>query len=669
MLKEKFITFYIGLFCILYSVIQTNTFAQKNPGTEGLFNQLTQPLDYVSKRVSSYDRTGGNNDRYRINKGETVTFADIKGPGIITHFWNTIMPEPFCSAKAILRVYWDDEKYPSIEAPIGDFYCMGFGIDKNINSLPVTVSSEGRARNCYWLMPFKKSAKFTITNEGEIDIVSFYFNIDYRELKSLTDPVLYFHAQYRQEMPCTSKDNYPIVEAKGGGQYVGVSMNVLQSESAWWGEGDEMIYVDGEEKPSINGTGSEDYFCDAWGLYESQSMFYGCPLSENDYDNGSKFSVYRFHIPDPVPFQKSIRVTMEHGTNNNRSDYFTSVGYWYQTEPHVPFPPLPKLSERIPYAITFPNYKNGKWSKSQDNNLTKYSDAVSGNSIIAKKISLKKSRYYNFDGSRYNEFTVLQPGNPGEVILNINNPNSDLYDLVMICKTSNASGIYEIIKDNKKLGEINYYNEKEIFKIDTLIEIPFYEGENKIILKPLGKAEQSKGNNINIVYFYLLPKRLFVPEWNIAGPFDCATLDDIEKVFPPEEKIDLKQTYKNPDGKLIKWEKLKTNPDGYLDFYTHYGEINHGLAYAVSYVYSPDECKTKILFGSDDGSKIWVNDDLIHENPVYQWSHADQETININMKKGWNKILLKISQSYGWWGFHFRLLDAERRFKYTTDIK
>ena len=249
-----------------------------------LLNNLICEQNFVSKRISSYDSTGGNRDAFPIGTGETLTIANIRGPGIIHHIWVTVSAEPFYGKKIILRIYWDGEDNPSVEAPIGDFFGVGHGLNRNYASLPFVCTSEGRARNCFWHMPFKKSARITVTNEGSKQVRSFYYYIDYRLLKDLPENVRYFHAQYRQEFPAQQikfereqprvnldgKNNYLFLEAKGEGHYVGVSYSILNQTTAWWGEGDDFIWIDGEQIPSFNGTGSEDYFCDAWGMRESQ---------------------------------------------------------------------------------------------------------------------------------------------------------------------------------------------------------------------------------------------------------------------------------------------------------------------------------------------------------------------------------------------------------------
>lgn len=349
------------LFTILALAVQgTPAHAQGMSSPNGLLGTLPQPRDYVLKRVSSYDRSGGNADYRQIAPGETLALLYETGPGVITHVWITIAsPETFHLKKLVLRMHWDDEATPSVEAPVGDFFGLGLGDYFLYQSIPLAVGS-AKALNSFFPMPFQKRARITVTNEGEKKVNAFYFNIDYRSVsRPLPKDTLYFHAQYRQAAPCTAvksdgknltgENNYVWMEATGRGHFVGVTMSVLENQDGWWGEGDDMFFVDGEKLPSINGTGSEDYFLGAWD-FGNQAFDYGlfgAPVKGEE-RAGARSSVYRFHLDSPVTFTKSLRATIEHGHANDRADNYYSVAYWYQTEPHAAFPPMPPVAERLP---------------------------------------------------------------------------------------------------------------------------------------------------------------------------------------------------------------------------------------------------------------------------------------------------------------------------------
>jgi hypothetical protein len=332
---------------------------------------LTQPQDYVLKRVSSYDRSGGNADYREIAPGQTLTILEADGPATITHVWFTLASqESYHLKKLVLRMYWDHESTPSVETPLGDFFGLGLGDYYTWESELLSVANH-HALNSFFPMPFQKHALITVTNEGQEKTEAFYFNLDYRALSHpLPADTLYFHAQFRQAQPnhgwtndwkdngdpkvdnaknLDGKDNYIWMEATGRGHFVGVTMSVLQNQDFWFGEGDDMFFIDGEKLPSINGTGTEDYFLGAYdfGDHASSYRLFGAPVKGEE-RAGGRYSVYRFHLDSPITFRKSLRATIEHGHANHRSDNFYSVAYWYQTEPHAPFPSLPPVEQRLP---------------------------------------------------------------------------------------------------------------------------------------------------------------------------------------------------------------------------------------------------------------------------------------------------------------------------------
>src|SRR5208337_2851773 len=318
----------LGWFLILFCVVPV-AHAQV---LSGLLADLTKPHDYVLKRAGSWDRTGANDDSRRIAPGETLTVLEDSGPGVITHVWFTIAsPENYHLKKLVLRMYWDNEPTPSVEAPIGDFFGLGLGDYFLYQSIPLAVGADN-ALNSFFPMPFQKHARITVTNQGRVRVDAFYFNIDYRSLSQpLPEGTLYFHAQYRQCTPCaaiqsdgknlTGENNYVWMEATGRGHFAGVTMSVLENADGWWGEGDDMFFVDGEKLPSINGTGTEDYFLGAWDFGGKPFAYglFGAPQVGPE-RQGSRWSVYRFHLDSPVTFTKSLRATIEHGTADDRAD-------------------------------------------------------------------------------------------------------------------------------------------------------------------------------------------------------------------------------------------------------------------------------------------------------------------------------------------------------------
>jgi Protein of unknown function (DUF2961) len=329
-----------------------------------------------SRRASSFDRRGGNRDRLSLAPGETAVLLDAAGAGCITHIWMTAGTlEPDFLRKMVLRMYWDGEAEPSVIVPLGDFFGMGHGETRVFWSLPLVMGpSNGLGLNSYFPMPFSTKARIEVTNETFITEVRLYYNIDYEEWPDPPESLGRFHAQWRRENPCVGipdtgmsshthmhagfnrddTENYILLEATGRGHYVGCNLNIHNLRpnpddgENWYGEGDEMIRIDGEDWPfSVHGTGTEDYFNTAWGPNAPfSSPFFGIARADG-FNFSGKHSWYRFHLLDPVRFQRSIRVSIEHGHANRRSDDYSSTAYWYQEEPHAPFDLL-ETEARLP---------------------------------------------------------------------------------------------------------------------------------------------------------------------------------------------------------------------------------------------------------------------------------------------------------------------------------
>ncbi len=329
-----------------------------------LTEDLTRQLDWIPKRSSSAnpDLTK-NGDARSIPAGGELILADLEGPGVISHIWCTIAtPDIFHGRSHVLKVYYDDNKDPSVNVPLGDFFGVGHGAAADYQSAITSVSSHGRARSCYWKMPFHKRARVVVANEGTHRTDSFYFYVDWQKHESLPDDTVYFHAQYVQENPTTAND-FVLLDTRGRGHYVGTVLSCQQAEQGWFGEGDDRFYVDGEEYPSLSGTGTEDYFGDAWGFRRFETPWFGVPLWEG-YLPGDRVTAYRWHVPDPVPFRKSLRVQIETrgsvftesmqflGQFLPRQDFFSGVAFWYQW-PIAPITqPLPPADDRIgPWRI------------------------------------------------------------------------------------------------------------------------------------------------------------------------------------------------------------------------------------------------------------------------------------------------------------------------------
>jgi hypothetical protein len=348
-----------------------------------LFGDITRITGGRSRRASSWDQTGGNDDCILILPGETAVLADIEGPGRIGHIYFTLIdPHPFDYRDAILRMYWDGEETPSVEVPFGDFFCIGHCTVRHFSSLMMAVNPGANLPginngvNCYFPMPFATGARITLENQSPRPFGGAmgrcWYHIDY-EIHDAPPPpdTGRFHAQWRRENPTTvgeipvipargafpacnltGADNYVMLEARGQGHIAGLFLQVDNITGGWYGEGDDMIFIDGDTwPPSIHGTGSEEIFGGgACPDKEYAGDHTGYVLIENRDGKafGGKNAMYRWYLNDPVRFTESARMTIEHGHANDLANDYASVVYWYQTEPHAPFPAMPPVVERRP---------------------------------------------------------------------------------------------------------------------------------------------------------------------------------------------------------------------------------------------------------------------------------------------------------------------------------
>jgi len=314
---------------------------------------------YRTDKQSTWDRTGANDDWFHLGAGETHEIFNATGAGIITHIWITPDPETRSHLKeVVIRAYWDGSETPSIEAPLGDFFGLNLGEYMYYESA-FLACAPGRSLSSYFVMPYRKSGRITVTNEGPAAISHFYASVEYQQVEAIPDDAMYFHAQYRQATPNTAQQlpgehnldgaaNYVFCETHGRGALLGVTLGIIQTDYGWMGEGDDMTFIDDPTKPRLTGTGLEDYFNASWGFLKAFSyQNYGVPLYTPGWPKGGRSCSYRFHGDNPIAFTKYLKHTIEHGTGNNRADNYYSCCYWYQDTPSKDFPKLPALADRL----------------------------------------------------------------------------------------------------------------------------------------------------------------------------------------------------------------------------------------------------------------------------------------------------------------------------------
>jgi hypothetical protein len=367
--------------------------------------------------------------KLKLAPSERRAIAQLAGAGVIRSLRIRVESnEKWVSRKLIIMAFWDDEEEPSIWCPVGDFFGCGFGF-KEYASLPMGVTGEGAY--CYFPMPFKKGARIELLNEGKAE-VAVEFSVECERDVQLPDVIGYFHAKWRREAPCKTFD-YPFLEAKGTGKYVGTSLSIDNPEPGWWGEGDEKVWVDGEAFPSTFGTGSEDYFGDAWGFRPFIHPLHGCILRERP-DHAGKTSVYRWHIADAIPFYKSIRFTIEnYGTDKD----YTSVAYWYQVEPHSDFFKPVDVSQRLP----MPKRIIGAVEL----------EDVRAESKEGIKVVSEEETQLELSGGRAILFTPSKEANEFALLIPIK--QEDVYELILHSVTGLEQPAFKVAVDGKAVGE------------------------------------------------------------------------------------------------------------------------------------------------------------------------------------------------------------------------
>ena len=483
------------------SMRATSTFRQ---GKDGKYDPKASPKG---------DREeGSNRDNFRVAPGATHVLLDEQGPGVITHIWLTFLgPEPQDWAKdgsanhqeMLLRIYWDGRERPAVEAPVGDFFANCFGQRSEVVSLPVIVE-DADSYNCFWHMPFRKSARVEIVNQSEKPISLLYYNIDWIKKPCIPDDTPYFHAQYRQEYPAEPGRDYVVLETKGKGHYVGTVLAVRTRSPAWFGEGDEKISIDGEARPSIWGTGTEDYFLSAWGLKKTRTPYFGVPYFDQWGIVGGHTSAYRWHLADPIVFNTGIKVAFEHFgwispdenpdhksmSWNEREDDYASVAFWYQAgeptftarAPHARDRKLPSLDRVIAFA--------------RDHGDPAHHGQ---GSVVSQQLSL-------YDGPQLLYKPESQKGTWIEIPLEVK--KKEPLRLLLNMTRSYDFGQYQVSLNGTKLGDpIDLYSAETVNEEYHLLDFWPEPGVYTLRMECTGKNPRSSGHFLGIESVRLRERR------------------------------------------------------------------------------------------------------------------------------------------------------------------
>jgi len=604
-------------------------------------------------QISSTDTTGGNNDYIVVPAGATAVLADIRGAGVITTFWVTIASgDPYFLRRILLRMYWDGERSPSVEVPIGDFFGTGFQYKHYVTQF-VGMSSGGYYS--YFPMPFGTRARVEVVNETGEEIGAFYYHLDYQKLSRPPAPaVARFHATWHRDIRTTPGRYFTVLEAEGRGHLVGLNLNMQSYDGGLaFLEGDEMIWVDGERQPSIRGTGTEDYFNSGWYFNHGEfaAPYHGLILKD---DSLGRIAAYRFHVLDAIPFRKSIRAVIEHGDRNTEIADYSCTAYWYQLEPHRPFPPMLKASLRIPLRVEVPN------------------GALEAESLVPEGViphAVEDMSAYGPDWSGMTQLRVAW-GRPGEQFTLRIPANDERCDVDLFYTKGPAYGDVDVIAGGRTVAGYSGYATSVVPGGKIALGDILTPGDPlTLTFRVRGEDPRSRGCAVGLDAFVIRPRREYIPAWEIAGPFPnprdtTKGTIGLDSAYAPETDTSLAGTYAGVDGGPVRWQNMSTPASGYIDLMFFDPNVNV-VAYASTFVWSPSDQTLPLFLGSDDGAKVFLNGVQVFRLLTIRGPSPDQNRVPLALRTGWNRLLLKIEQHLGGYGFYARIRDTERTLKYS----
>jgi hypothetical protein len=614
---------------------------------------LHPPANAKFYQVSSADTTGGNNDRINIMAGDSATIFEAEGPGYLSRIWFTVdSRDPHFLRRILIRMYWDDESDPSVEVPLGDFFGSAFAY-KHHTPLLIGMSSGGYY--CYFPMPFNRKARIEIVNQTGEEVYAFYYQIGYYVFQTpMAEGTPYFHATWTRSLRTTNQnENFTALDASGSGYFVGLHYNAQSYDRRLvYLEGDEMVYVDGETEPSIKGTGMEDYFNSGWyfqdGTYDA--AYHGLVLM----DTLGRISAYRHHWPDAIPFSKSIQFTLEHGHGNEEIVDLSTTAFWYQTEPHKLQDPIPVAGLRVPLQQPVPNF------------------AIEAEQISIQGASgaLKDMSQFGSDWSGAIQLELISE-NPFE--LKIPGMKEEAYDVSLYLSQGPGYGDFSI-SDGKGQSVI-HRGEASDLRMAPVLNLSSVTPKNDtltvfIVPKVSGNKTQAK---MGLDAVLVTPVRSYIPEWYIIGPFPNRRLSDdlrfgLDSIYPPEQEYNPAATYAGVDQQPVRWKRISGAQGGYsMGLGRLFNPREFIISYAQTQVYSPENQTVSLFIGSDDGAKVFLNDEEVYRFLAVRTAAPDQDTVKINLKKGWNRLMIKAENNFGGYAFYVRILDLQKNLKFDID--
>ncbi len=571
-------------------------------------------------QISSYDTTGGNRDRLEIAVGDSAVLIDLAGPGVIQRIWITVSSsDPHYLRRIALKMYWDNESEPSVHAPLGDFFGNGFD-KRHYVSLFIGVSSGGFYS--YLPMPFSQHARIVLENGTGREIDAVYYQVGLVQVDELPEvPTL--HAWWHRDARTDKPGPHRVLAARGAGQFVGLSLNAESyRNNLEFLEGDEFFYVDGEFRGQ--GTGTEDYFNGGW--YFQTGAFHG-PMHGvvvKDDERG-RIAAYRWHLFDPVRFEDSLRIELEHGHANAEVADYATVAYWYQTEPHAALPPLPEPDARRVLDIKIPP-----------------------SAVLGKDLTVRSESSWS--------------------VLSAPVPRADRYEVLLYPAGSpNRGAVFYALR-----GSLPIRVNVEAVEPNTVmeaVELGVIAATDSVLVElappgsPLPAAVE------------LRPQREWATEWNVVGPFPNPRILEtelspaVDSGYGPERNPSLAATYSLPSGTTTRWRRVSAGPDGQIRLNSIFSPNDWVAAYAQAFLYSPKDEDATLLFGADDAHVLWVNGDRVSERQGRHISRADELEVTVPLRRGWNRILLKVADLDGGWAFQMRVADPAGEYRWGAEAR
>lgn len=569
-----------------------------------------------------------------IRPGSSAILASIEGPAVITSFRAHLECADSDSYRtAMLHVHWDDETVPAIETPLVEFFGSSFG-PSVYHSLPMGRTSDWLYSN--WRMPFRKNARIVVVNESAYPAT---IKADFTWRRTDLPPnTAHFHAKWRRDAYSHDFD-YPVLECEGRGRFVGMALFVHNLKGNWWGEGDEKIFVDGEVFPSTFGTGSEDYFGDAWGMRWYCLPFAGCPYTSDDLGlPGQKQTCFRWHVTDFIPFEKSLKVVMENYSaldpaNVARNDYI-SVAYWYQMPAGTDFYESHSTGFRAPRVFR-------PETAIEAESLFAGGDLPAGVSNIGANETGERvsgEAGLRFEGQVGAEFT-----------LPIKPPFADEYR-IELRTVAPTNATFEIRKDGEQIHTPVFLEARAV----------------PITLRLSSKPAGAEAAVLLADYVDLIPERRYVVRWLVTGAFGQNAQKDFDRVFPPEEPFDRRSVFRNRKGQLTGWFEATADPiTGALSLSSFFPSEEEAVVYATCVVESPCDQAIDMFVGSDDGVKVWINNEVVLSRNVLRVYVADQDHVRVNLKKGRNLVLAKVTNGAVYMALSIRFATTEHPVRYS----